>query len=181
VFRETVNNRFEEIVMFEPDTRNADAIKAGLQSLPEYVRRRHRLLPQALCRRKGKQPFFAQLGYGSQLCGFGRDVVEATALDDTDVAPSYLKLHLEGHELDALRGAERTIRRHRPIIAVTTYHTEAGLWKLPSWLMDRLTDYRFCLRLHGWCGTGAVMYCLPNERGYASARSQVPGILEKSV
>jgi FkbM family methyltransferase len=169
VFRETVKNRFKEIVMFEPDARNADVIEAGLSSLPEGVRRRHRLLAQALCRRAGKQPFFSQLGYGSQLCGFGRDVVEGTALDDMDVAPSYLKLHLEGHELDALQGAEKIIRRHRPIIAVTTYHSEAGLWKLPSWLMDRLTDYRFYLRLHGWCGTGAVMYCLPSERGYASA------------
>ena len=169
VFRETVKNRFKEIVMFEPDARNAHVIKEGLASLPECVRRRHRLLAQALCRRAGKQRFFSQLGYGSQLCEFGRDVVEVTALDDTDVAPSYLKLHLEGHELDALQGAEKTLRRHRPIIAVTTYHSEAGLWKLPSWLMDRLTDYRFYLRLHSWCGTGAVMYCLPNERGYVSA------------
>jgi len=169
VFRETVENRFEEIVMFEPDARNADVIKEELASLPECVRRRHRLLAQAVCRRAGKQPFFSQLGYGSQLCEFGRDVVEVTALDDMDVAPSYLKLHLEGHELDALQGAEKTIRRHRPIIAVTTYHSEAGLWKLPSWLMDTLADYRFYLRLHGWCGTGAVMYCLPAERGHASA------------
>lgn len=169
VFRKTVENRFEEIVMFEPDARNADVIKEELASLPEYVRRRHRLLAQAVCRRAGTQPFFSQLGYGSQLCEFGRDVVEVTALDDMDVAPSYLKLHLEGHELDALQGAEKTIRRHRPIIAVTTYHSEAGLWKLPSWLMDTLTDYRFYLRLHGWCGTGAVMYCLPAERGHASA------------
>jgi FkbM family methyltransferase len=169
VFRETVKNRFREIVMFEPDARNADVLKAGLASLPEGVRRRHRLLTQALCRRAGKRPFFSQLGYGSQLCEFGRDMVEVTTLDDTDVAPSYLKLHLEGHELDALQGAEKTIRRHRPIIAVTTYHSEAGLWKLPSWLMERLTDYRFYLRLHSWCGTGAVMYCLPNERGDASA------------
>lgn len=169
VFRETVEDRFKEIVMFEPDARNADVIKEGLASLRECVRRRHRLFPQALCRQTGKQPFFSQLGYGSQLCEFGHDMVEVTALDDTDVTPSYLKLHLEGYELDALQGAEKTICRDRPIIAVTTYHSEAGLWKLPSWLMARLTDYRFYLRLHGWCGTGAVMYCLPNERGYASA------------
>jgi FkbM family methyltransferase len=167
-FRETVDNRFAEILMFEPDSRNADVIRAGLESLPESVRQRHRLLPHALCRRAGRQPFFSQLGYGSQLCGFGSEVVEVTALDDTPLAPSYLKLHLEGHELDALQGAEKTIRRHRPLIAVTTYHSEEGLWKLPSWLMDTLADYRFYLRLHSWCGTGAVMYCLPAERGHAS-------------
>lgn len=168
-FRESVDNRFSEVLMFEPDCHNADVIKAGLESLPELVRQRHRLLPQALGQRAGKQRFFSQLGYGSQLCRFGSDLVEVTALDDMDVAPSYLKLHLEGHELEALQGAERTIRRHRPLIAVTIYHSEAGLWKLPSWLMETLADYRYYLRLHSWCGTGAVMYCLPTERGHALA------------
>jgi FkbM family methyltransferase len=167
-FRTLVENRFAEIVMFEPDSRNADVIRTELELLPDVIRRRHRLLPYALSRRAGKQPFFSQLGYGSQLCAYGHGSVEVAALDDLEVAPSYLKMHLEGHEMEALEGAEMTIRRHRPIMAVTTYHNEAGLWKLPSWLMRTLYDYRWYLRLHSWCGTGSVMYGMPAERPYAS-------------
>ena len=168
-FRDFVDNRFDKVIMFEPDHRNAASIQAGLAVLPEPIRRRHTLVTRALSHGMGTHPFFSQLGYGSQLCGFGGDTVETMALDEIGVAPSYVKLHLEGHELNALQGAERTIRRYRPIIAVTTYHSEAGLWELPFWLMDTLTDYRFILRLHSWCGTGAVMYCLPAERGYTAA------------
>ena len=90
--------------------------------------------------------------------------MEVTTLDELSVAPSYLKLHLEGHEWETLQGAERSLRRHRPLLAVTIYHSEAGMWQLPYWLMGQLKDYRYYLRLHSWCGTGAVMYGVPAER-----------------
>ncbi len=172
-FRETVGNRFAEIVMFEPDSRNAAVIEAGLEQLPGAIRQRHRLLRLALSQTGGRQPFFPQLGYGSQLSSLGMDTVDAMALDDMELAPTYIKLHLEGHELDALRGAETSLQRHRPIVSVTTYHSDAGLWRLPVWLMGRLPDYRYYLRLHSWCGTGAVMYCVPTERTGARSNPKV--------
>lgn len=168
-FRDMVGNRFARVIMFEPDPRNAAVIQEGLTMLPEPIRGRHTLFTQALSHRSGKRPFFSQLGYGSQLCEVGSDFVEVRALDDMDVAPSYVKLHLEGHELMALQGAEATIRRHRPVLAVTIYHSDVGVWKLPSWLMELLTDYHYYLRLHSWCGTGAVMYGVPMERRRTSS------------
>ena len=75
-----------------------------------------------------------------------------------------MKLHLEGGELAALKGGIQTIRRSRPIIAATTYHNSLGLWEFPQWIMHNLMDYRFYLRLHGWCGTGLVIYAIPLER-----------------
>jgi FkbM family methyltransferase len=172
-FREKVGNRFAEIIMFEPDSGNASLIEAGLEQLPGAIRPRHRLLRRALSHASGRQPFFPQLGYGSQLSLLGADMVDAIALDDMEVAPTYIKLHLEGHELDALRGAERSLLLYRPIVSVTTYHSDTGLWKLPSWLMGRMADYRFYLRLHSWCGTGAVMYCVPAERIGARSNPKV--------
>ena len=80
------------------------------------------------------------------------------------MTPTYMKFHLEGWELPALKGANRTIREHRPIIAVTSYHNEQGIYELPSWLMENLASYKFIFRLHSWCGTGAVTYCIPLER-----------------
>ena len=92
-------------------------------------------------------------------------MLRSITLDSLDLAPDFIKLHLEGAELDALRGARETIRRHRPIIAVTTYHNADGIWRTPAWLMDTLEDYRFLMRLHSGCGTGAVVYALPQEQG----------------
>ena len=35
---------------------------------------------------------------------------------------SYLKIDLEGHDFDALVGAEKLIKQNKPKIAITTYH-----------------------------------------------------------
>jgi hypothetical protein len=73
-------------------------------------------------------------------------------------------LHLEGAELAALKGAKQTLVACRPIVAVTVYHNEHGIWKTADWLMETLADYRFVFRNHSWCGTGAVIYAIPNEK-----------------
>jgi hypothetical protein len=82
-----------------------------------------------------------------------------------ELQPTFVKLHLEGHELAALEGGLRTLQQHRPLIATTSYHNRLGLHELPRWLMDHVEGYRFLLRLHSWCGTGAVIYGIPAERG----------------
>ena len=33
-----------------------------------------------------------------------------------------------------------------------------------KWIMENVCGYRFFLRLHSWCGTGAVIYCIPEDR-----------------
>lgn len=42
-----------------------------------------------------------------------------------NLAVSYLKADMEGFEVAALRGARETIRKHKPKIAMTTYHDPA--------------------------------------------------------
>ena len=63
-----------------------------------------------------------------------------------------------------LRGAIDTLRRERPILAVTVYHNRDGLHATADWLMRMLSGYRFWFRIHSWCGTGALVYGIPEER-----------------
>jgi hypothetical protein len=57
----------------------------------------------------------------------------------------YIKLDVEGTEARCLRGAEQTIRRHRPKLAVPLYHALTDFTELPR-LIDRMApDYRFHL------------------------------------
>lgn len=163
-FIQSVGGRFKELWLIEPDLDNIREIRTGLQLMNIAENSGIHLLTCAVSAEEGCRNFSQGLGYASQMCEFAKDRVEVRTIDQLAIAPSLIKFHLEGGELDALRGSLKTIEKYRPIIAVTTYHNRLGLWELPKWLMDNLSDYIFLLRLHSWCGTGSVVYCIPMER-----------------
>jgi hypothetical protein len=100
----------------------------------------------------------------SQFAKTGQADVLTGTIDAAGLAPGFIKLHLEGGELDALRGGLATISKSRPVIALTVYHDADGLWRTASWMRENLTDYVLLMRTHSWCGTGAVIYAIPGER-----------------
>ena len=154
---------FRRIVAIEPDGPNRARLQATLRDKLKSDAR-ITLRDFALAERDGEAPFHEGLGYASQLAATGSTRIICRALDSLDLAPTYLKLHLEGGELAALKGAHRTLLTHRPLIAATVYHNDDGLFKTARWLMQALPGYEFLFRIHSWCGTGAVIYGIPNER-----------------
>jgi FkbM family methyltransferase len=162
-FAGVVGGRFESIDAIEGDPRNLAVLRAGIEA-ERSLRDRVRVLSHVVGAGPGRAAFFDGLGYASQLSSLGGERVEVTTLDALQLRPTFLKLHLEGHELAALEGGLETLRRHRPVVATTSYHNRLGLHELPRWLMDHLDGYHFLLRLHSWCGTGAVVYAIPDER-----------------
>lgn len=118
----------------------------------------------ALGKENNNVPFCSALGMGSRIFAAGNTRVESRRLDDLDLTFTFAKLHLEGGELNAISGGLASIKRNRPILAVTVYHSRDGLFEIPLLLMTQLDDYRFFLRVHAWCGTGVVLYAIPEER-----------------
>jgi FkbM family methyltransferase len=163
-FADLVDGRFREIWAIEADRLSVPVLRRELEALDRDAGGRTRLLTCALGAAPGAEVFFEGLGYASQLCALGHNTVEVATLDALGVQPTFVKLHLEGGELAALRGGVRTITRSRPILALTSYHSALGMWQVPKWLMDTLSGYRFLTRLHSWCGTGSVVYAIPAER-----------------
>ena len=147
------------VIAVEPDAANRAVLGERLRGLP-----RAEVLDCALAAEDGTADFSEGYGFASKLSAFGQTQVSARTIDSLDVEPTFIKLHLEGGELDALRGARETLRAHRPIVAATVYHNADGLWRTAGWLMRELDDYRFLFRNHCWCGAGAVVYAIPRER-----------------
>ncbi len=58
-----------------------------------------------------------------RLTGEGGQEVPVRRIDSLDLTPEILKIDIEGHELEALKGAERTLKTTRLI--VLEYHSEA--------------------------------------------------------
>lgn len=163
-FVEHTKDAFRAIAAVEPDTANRAQLSRTLQSLLPNERR-IAVHDCALGEKEGSARFHGGLGYASQLSETGKTTVAVRTVDALDLTPTFIKLHLEGAEFAALKGARETLLACRPIVAATIYHNADGIWKTAHWLMETLPDYRFLFRAHTWCGTGAVIYGIPQERG----------------
>jgi FkbM family methyltransferase len=155
---------FEQYVAVEPDYENrAELIKVLDKNYPEN----HDLIfvsDKLIGATGGFARFAAGFGHSCRIHRTIGSSVPLTTIDALDLRPSFIKLHIEGGELDALSGALDTIEKCRPIVVATCYHNEDGLWKLPHFFRDNFVNYKLYFRLHGWCGTAAVIYAIPNER-----------------
>lgn len=58
----------------------------------------------------------------------------------------YIKLDIEGAELDMLKGAAETIRRCKPKMAISAYHRVGDLMTLPLFIKSLRDDYEFEFR-----------------------------------
>ena len=65
----------------------------------------------------------------------------------------YIKLDIEGAELDMLHGAAQTITRYKPKMAVSAYHKIEDLWTLPLYIKSLRPDYEFEFRHYKIDGT----------------------------
>jgi FkbM family methyltransferase len=79
-------------------------------------------------------------------------------------APTIIKMDIEGAELDALKGAENTIKQHKPILAICLYHKPADLWEIPLYIRSIVPDYRLYLRRYAEDCWETILYCIPPER-----------------
>jgi FkbM family methyltransferase len=78
--------------------------------------------------------------------------------------PTFIKLDIEGFEVEALQGARTTIQRHAPVLAVCVYHRQDHLWRIPLLLSNLRADYAFFLRPHNEEGWDLVCYAVPRAR-----------------
>jgi len=57
-------------------------------------------------------------------------------------------MDIEGAELDALHGAEESIRAFTPKLAICTYHQPSHLWEIPLYMKELVPGYKIFLRHH---------------------------------
>jgi FkbM family methyltransferase len=162
-FVDNRRGRFRQIWAVEPDEQSLIRLKVTIDSMSKELHQKITIISAAISSDNAERRFSGGLGYASQLGSTG-SLLKCRTIDELGLSPTYLKLHIEGAELEALFGAKQTIKRYRPIIAATVYHNSLGLWALPLWLCENLNDYKLLMRVHSWSGTGAVVYAIPRER-----------------
>lgn len=87
--------------------------------------------------------------------------VPVTTIDNaTDANATFIKLEIEGAELEALNGARKTIERMRPKMAISIYHKPEDLVTLTDFVIQTGQDYKLGFRQHNPMVPDAmVLYC----------------------
>lgn len=160
-----VQNPPKKIYAFEPDNESFEMCRTVAKT--KGLTGRLSLSPMAVCDRNGLGPFVHGHGLASRLTdGRHGQPVSTCTLDgfyedlETEEPITAIKLHVEGHELESLEGAQNIISRHRPLILVNCSHNRDGLWKLPHFCMG-YDGYRFYMRCHAYYGEGLTFYAVP--------------------
>lgn len=73
---------------------------------------------------------------------------------------TYLKMDIEGAELSALHGAEETIKRDRPVLAICVYHRRDDLITIPQYIKKIVPEYKLYLRSHFPYASEVVLYAI---------------------
>lgn len=65
------------------------------------------------------------------------DFVKAKGIERVD----FIKMDIEGAEIGALKGAEETIKKFRPKLAIAIYHSMDDFVDIPTWILNIGLDY----------------------------------------
>jgi FkbM family methyltransferase len=89
--------------------------------------------------------------------------VNAYALDNIVEAEekiTFIKMDIEGAELEALKGSEKTIRRCKPKLAISIYHKPLDYIDIPQYIKSIVPEYKMFFRHYTSFDTETVLYCV---------------------
>jgi FkbM family methyltransferase len=155
---------FRHVLAFEPDPANRRLLKRHVRELG--ISEQVSVLPYAVGGESHPVRFTSTASVTSHVGGEGNLLVECRRLDDIDwpLAPTYIKMDIEGAELEALAGARELLRHGRPVLAICTYHRGPHLWQIPNLIHSISSEYRIFLRRYAEECWEGVCYAIPASR-----------------
>ena len=138
---------------FEPD--NLKVFEKNLELNPELAPRIE-IVREALWRQSGETLHCLANGPASSLvadeANHGQDAVPITTASIDDFVArrklprvDFIKMDIEGAELDALHGARQTIEKFKPRLAISIYHRDSDFIDIPAYLNQLHAGYDFFL------------------------------------
>lgn len=73
---------------------------------------------------------------------------------------TYIKMDIEGSEMDALIGATELIKRCRPKLAICIYHKYTDILEIPEYIRSLNLDYKLYMRHHSKIYSETVLYAI---------------------
>jgi FkbM family methyltransferase len=163
-FINKTNETFSTIHAFEPDPSNFNKLSGFVSSYS--FKEKITLYQKAVGARFESLKFSTTGTASSNISSNGQVEVESVPLDSVLMRyhPTFVKMDIEGAEIDALMGAKKTIQKSIPLLAVCVYHRQNHLWTIPLLIKSFSKQYRFFLKAHREDGWDVVCYAIPANR-----------------
>ena len=100
----------------------------------------------------------------NRISEFGSIMIAVDKIDNIvpeQTRVDFIKMDIEGSELNALKGAENIIKRDHPMLAICVYHKRDDLLTIPQYIMSLHDGYRLYLRAYKKYASDLVLYALP--------------------
>ena len=161
-FYEKIGGVGNKCFFFEPNASNIEFAKNKLHEFKNIY-----YYNKAVGEDEGKVGFEiveGKPGSGSVLEEDGQNIVDIVKLDNFSCADAYVKMDVEGYELQVVKGMKSFISNYHPILAICVYHKANDIWNLTSEILRFYPKYNLVLRHYGDFYTETVMYFLPPEK-----------------
>ena len=140
----------QKIYAFEPDNKNYDILKKNCK-----ISNDNTIIPIKLgLASKNEKTYLISNGPESKQSTNSKDQeLELINFDDfwekenkSNNTVSLIKMDVEGAEINALKGMEKTIKKDMPILAISIYHQPKDFFTIKPWLETICPKYKFLIR-----------------------------------
>jgi FkbM family methyltransferase len=147
----------------EPDPNNFCHLVEYCNRLDPAIRDKVSVHQACVGAAAGRVRFDADSQPSAHVTPSGWSESEVVTLDGllTDSDHAFIKMDVEGAEMDALRGAERILTEGKAIWAITLYHRLGDLWNIPLYVRAKLPKARLYLRRYAEAFWETRLYVLP--------------------
>lgn len=170
-FARWCEGEYSKIFAFEPDSSNQEKCN---RTAKEHQIKEFHLIPAGLSEKSGEAILAVGSGGASRILGedekgisgvtleteWPKERTRVMALDDMadDTTIGFIKLDIEGFEMSALKGAQKTLLRDKPFLAVCVYHKPGDVLEIMDYLHSLVPEYRFWLRHYTAIQSETVLY-----------------------
>lgn len=167
LFHHCATSSYKSILAFEPDETNQAALQNNIKK---------NNIKNVKIIKKGAYDFNGRLGFtesgvystiinSNQALKTQSNAVEidVTTIDSVlnGAFVDIIKMDIEGSEYKALIGAERSIKKYKPRLAVCLYHNIEDFIRIPELILRIVPEYKLLLRHHSKSCTDTILYAVP--------------------
>jgi FkbM family methyltransferase len=149
--------KYDSIYAFEPDKENLDKMQVAAEEISGFE-----ICPIGLWNKKDVLRFSSG---NAENCFISEDGDISIYVDSIDNvlngrSATFIKMDIEGSELNALDGAVNTIKKYKPKLAICVYHKPEDIIDIPLKILEMNPNYKLYLRHYSYVDTETVLYAI---------------------